>query len=216
MPGRQTTTRFRHRDRLALPALAESDEAALGELAGIIGRPAVNQFLVPEGIIRRMVVSIDNLPRNKLAVDRRPARPTAGRLVVDERGEAVTLSAENYSRDTPFINAVRAADPASLAAAYFRLYPLFQEAYDDLGYNGKNFNDRVVEVIDHLLQTPEVPDPIRLVQPSVFYKFEDPDLEARSAGQKLLIRIGSENAQVIKQKLRGLKTEITKGSGVPQ
>jgi len=204
VPAQESTT--------ALPALAASDEVALGELAGIIGRPSVDQFMVPESVIKRMVVTIDNLSSQRLAVERRPARRTAGRLVVEERGEIVTLSAANYSRYAPFISVVHAADPASLAAAYFRLYPLFQQAYEELGYNGKYFNDRVVEVIDHLLQTPEVPDPIRLVQPSVFYKFADPDLEARSAGQKLLIRMGSENARVIKQKLRALREEITRGT----
>ena len=193
----------------ALPALAESDHAALGELAGIIGRPSVDQFMVPEGVIKRMVVTIDNLSSQRLAVERRPAKRTAGRLVVEEHGDVVTLSAENYARYTPIISVVRAADPASLAAAYFRFYPLFQQAYEELGYNGKYFNDRVVEVIDHLLQTPEVPDPIRLVQPSVFYKFEDPELEARSAGQKILIRMGGENARVIKQKLRELRAHIS-------
>lgn len=200
----------------ALPALAESDGAALGELADIIGRPSVDQFLEPEGVIKRMVVTIDNLSSDRLAVERRPVKSTAGRLVVEERGEVVTLSTENFARYTPLISAVRAVDSASLAAAYFRFYPLFQQAYEDLGYSGKYFNDRLVEVIDHLLQTPEVSDPIRLVQPKVFYQFEDPELEARSAGQKLLIRMGSENARVIKQKLRDLKAEVIKGTKDPQ
>ena len=199
----------------ALPALGESDDAALGALADIIGRQPVDQFLVPEGIIRRIVVTIDNLPRNKLAVERRPVKATSGHLVVEEHGEIVTLSADNFARYAPFISAVRAADTAGLAAAYFRFYPLFQQAYDDLGYNGMYFNDRVVEVIDHLLQTPEVQDPIRLFQPSVFYKFEDPELEARSAGQKLLIRMGSENARVVKQKLRDLRAAIAREAKDP-
>ena len=167
---------------------------------------------MPDGIIQRIVVTIDNLPLDRLAVERRPVKSTPGSLVVEERGEVVTLSAANHSRYTPFINVVRAADPAILSAAYFRFYPLFQQAYEEMGYNGKYFNDRVVEVIDHLLQTPDVQEPIRLVQPNVFYEFEDADLEARSAGQKLLIRMGSENAGVIKQKLRDLRAEIARGT----
>ena len=171
---------------------------------------------MPDGLIKRIVVSVDNLSLDRLAVERRPVRSTPGSLVVQERGEVVTLSAANYSRYTPFINVVRAADPAILAAGYFRFYPLFQQAYEELGYNGKYFNDRAVEVIDHLLQTPDVQDPIRLVQPNVFYEFEDADLEARSSGQKLLIRMGSENAGVIKQKLRDLRAEIVRGTKDPQ
>ena len=37
---------------------------------------------------------------------------------------------------------------------YKQYYPLFQQAYVDLGYPEGYFNDRLVEVIDHLLATP--------------------------------------------------------------
>ena len=199
-----------------LPTLAESDDTALGALAEIIGGHPADQLLVPDGIIKRIVVTVDNLPLDRLDVERRPVKSTPGSLVVDERGEVMTLGADNHSRYTPFIDVVRAADPALLAAAYFRFYPLFQQAYEELGYNGKYFNDRVVEVIDHLLQTPDLQGPIRLVRPNVFYEFEDADLEARSAGQKLLIRMGNENAGLIKQKLRDLRSQIVRGTKEPQ
>jgi len=103
---------------------------------------------------------------------------------------------------------VQAADVKSLAALYRRLYPLFQQAYEDLGYPGKYFNDRLVEVIDHLLETPEIAAPIPLEQPRVFYTYADASLEARSAGQKLLIRMGPANARIVKAKLRELRAEI--------
>jgi hypothetical protein len=40
------------------------------------------------------------------------------------------------------------------------------------------------------------------------YEFADPELEALSAGQKVLIRIGPENAALIKAKLRDLRREL--------
>jgi len=103
---------------------------------------------------------------------------------------------------------VQGTDVKALAVVYQRLYPLFQQAYEDLGYPGKYFNDRLVEVIDHLLQTPEVPAPIALVQPKVFWEYADPTLENRSAGQKLLIRMGPQNARIVKGKLREFRAEI--------
>jgi hypothetical protein len=103
---------------------------------------------------------------------------------------------------------VQASDPRTVAAVYFRLYPLFQQAYEDLGYPGMYFNDRLVQVIDDLLQTPDVRGPVRLVQPKVFYEYADPSLEKLSAGQKLLLRMGSANAAVVKGKLRELRAEI--------
>jgi len=43
--------------------------------------------------------------------------------------------------------------------AYFKLYSLFQQSYEDLGYPGQYFNDRLVEVIDDMLRAPEVQAP---------------------------------------------------------
>jgi len=88
---------------------------------------------------------------------------------------------------------------------------LFQQAYEDLGYPGRFFNDRLVEVIDHLLAAPEPQGPIQLVQPKVFYQFADARLEDLSAGQKLLIRMGPANERSLKAKLRDLRAELVRG-----
>jgi hypothetical protein len=197
-------------DANALPALNDSDQLAHDSLAGVIGRDPVEQFIIPQNIIRHMVVTVDNLPRRKVAVDLRPVKPTPGATVVATQGEIITLSPENYQRYAPLMRVVAAADPKALALVYEHLYPLFQQSYEDLGYPGKYFNDRLVEVIDNLLQTPEVPAPVALVQPKVFYEFADPGLEARPAGQKLLIRMGAANERTIKAKLREFRAEIVK------
>ena len=192
----------------ALPALADSDQLVQDSLAGVLGRSPVGQFLVPQNIVRHIVVTVDNLPRKKVAVQLRPVRPTAGQTVTGTQGDIVTLGEANFARYTPLVRIAQSADVKALAVVYQRLYPLFQQAYEDLGYPDKYFNDRLVEVIDQLLEAPEVPAPISLVQPKVFYEYADAGLEARSAGQKLLIRMGPANARVIKAKLKEFRAEI--------
>jgi hypothetical protein len=192
----------------ALPALNESDAVVHDSLAGVFGRDPIEKFLVPQNIVRHIVVTVDNLPRRKVAVELRPVRPTAGQTQTAAQGQFTTLSDANFERYAPLVRVVQGTDVKSLAVVYRRLYPLFQQAYEDLGYPGKYFNDRLVEVIDHLLQTPEVAAPIALVQPKVFWEYADPALENRSAGQKLLIRMGPQNARIIKAKLREFRAEI--------
>ena len=85
---------------------------------------------------------------------------------------------------------------------------MFQEAYESLAHPPQYFNDRMIEVIDHLLATPEVAGPVALAQPNVLYQFADPKLESMSAGQKVLVRMGAENAKVVKDKLRELRGEL--------
>jgi len=192
----------------ALPALNDSDPMVQESLTSVLGRPTIETLLVPQNIVRHIVVTIDNLPRHKVAVELRPVKPTPGQTAVSTQGDLVMLSDANFERYTTFARAVQAADVKGLAAMYQRLYPLFQQAYEDLGYPGKYFNDRLVEVIDHLLETPEVAGPIQLEQPRVFYTFADQGLENRSAGQKLLIRMGPGNERIVKAKLRELRAEI--------
>jgi len=192
----------------ALPTLNQSDQVVRDSLAGLLGAKSVEQFLVPENIVRHIVVTVDNLPRRKVAVDLRPIKPTPGEAVVSGQGDTSTLSTANYARYAPFLHLVESTDPKTLATVYFHLYPLFQQAYEDLGYPGKFFNDRLVEVIDHLLAAPEPQGPIELVQPKVFYQFADVNLEDLSAGQKLMIRMGPANERALKTKLRDLRAEL--------
>ena len=192
----------------ALPALNDSDPVVHDSLVGVVGRGPIEQFLVPQNIVRHIVVTVDNLPRHKVAVELRPVKPTSGPAVTATQGDVITLGEANFKRYTPLVRVVQGTDVKALAVVYERLYPLFQQAYEDLGYPGKYFNDRLVEVIDHLLQTPEVPAPIPLVQPKVFWEYADASLENRSAGQKLLIRMGPQNARIIKAKLRDFRAEI--------
>jgi hypothetical protein len=177
-------------------------------LVGALGR-SLEAVLVPKDIVRHAVVTIDNLPRKKLAIQLRPIKPVSGELVVAAGGEP-TLSADNAQRYAAVMAVVKNADVGQVVSVYRHYYPLFQQAYVDLGYPDGYFNDRLVEVIDHLLATPEVTGPIKLTQPSVFYQFADPSLEERSAGQKLMIRLGPANAAMVKDKLRALRKEVVK------
>jgi hypothetical protein len=193
---------------LPLPPLDESDADVQGGLTEIFGREAVARFLVPERIVRNIVVTIDNAPRQQMAVNQRPLKPTPGELVTAGSEDARVLAPENYARYAPFVALVRATDAKTLVSLYRGLQPLFQQAYEELGHPNQAFNDRLIEVIEHLLATPNVRDEIRLVQPSVLYRYEDERLEKLSAGQKLLIRMGPENAAVIKAKLREIQAEL--------
>jgi hypothetical protein len=195
-------------DAKPLPALAESDPAVHESISGSFGR-SIEQFLVPNDIIRHVVVTVDNLPRKKTAVQLWPVKPIGGELATSGPADP-SLSANNAERYAPIMKIVQNADVSQLATMYRRFYPLFQQAYVDLGYPDGYFNDRLVEVIDHLLATPDVQGPIKLTQPGVFYEYADKSLEERSSGQKLLIRMGSQHSGTVKAKLKELRSEITK------
>jgi hypothetical protein len=192
-----------------LPELNDSDKAvidALGEASSGVG---VAQYLVPESVIRHLVVTVDNLPRQKIAVDKRPVTPAPGAFIADGDELHATLDRRNFRRYEPMMDVIRKADMQRFAAVYLRFYPLFQQTYQDLGYPTGYFNDRLVKAIDLLLATPQITGPVELVRPNVMYVFADPKLEALPAGQKLLIRMGPDNATAVKAKLMELRAIIT-------
>jgi flagellar biosynthesis/type III secretory pathway protein FliH len=100
-------------------------------------------------------------------------------------------------------------DTKTLVGAYAAHYPLFQQAYRELGYPQGYFNDRLVATIDSLLATPDVPGPIAVVQPKVMFEYARPELEALPAGQKIMLRVGPENARTVKAKLREVRQALT-------
>ena len=192
-----------------LPPLGESDSYFALALIDVFG-PGLETLLADEALIDKTVATADNLTRDRIAEKIRPLGRLSGNFVVSAAGDngPFYLSAENYDRYRPLVNMLTDADPDAVAATYRRFYPLFQEAYAQLGYPDAYFNDRVVAVIDNLLRTPQPEEPVRLVQPHVLYEFADPELEALSSGQKLLLRMGPEHAASIKEILTELRTRI--------
>ncbi len=192
-----------------LPPLEESDSYFALALIDIFG-PELETLLVDEALIDKTVATLDNLSRDRVAEKIRPLGRLSGNFIVTAAGDngPFYISPENFQRYRPLVNMATDADLDDVVATYRRFYPLFQEAFTRLGYPDGYFNDRVVAVIDHLLATPQPEEPIRLVQPHVLYEFADPELEALSSGQKLLLRMGPDHAAGIRTVLQDFRARI--------
>jgi hypothetical protein len=190
----------------SVPPPGDSNEAVRSALVALFGR-RLEKLLVPQEIVRRFVVTVDNLPHDHIAVRLLPVRPVRGVPITTQTDQGLALSRENAARYLPYMRLAQAVPTDKLVAVYLRFYPLLQRQYETLGYPDGYFNDRVVQVIDHLLATPEPEPPLLIAQPRVLYEFADPALEDLSAGQKILLRMGAENRRTVKSKLR----EIRKG-----
>jgi len=193
-----------------LPTVKESDPAMRDAISGVIGKDAFERYFMPEQIVHRIVATIDNLPRKSYAQRLSPVKTPGGAFEVSGKDQTLEIAPSNAKRYAPYVNVLDTIDTSKLVAVYTHFYPLFQQAYVDLGYPNGYFNDRLVEVIDNLLATPEVKGPIRLTVPHVLYEYADPDLQSLSAGQKLLLRMGPENAAKVKAKLREIRAKVAK------
>jgi hypothetical protein len=182
-----------------LPSLQNSDPMLRESIVGLLGRKAFEAMVRPKDLVRNIVATIDNLPRETAPMQVRPLEPVRGRFTPD---------AKNAARYAAHVKVLESMNSRALVSRYVEMYPLFQQAYAELGYPNRNFNDRLVEAIDDLLAAPELSAPAELEQPKVLYQFADPELEQRSAGQKVMMRMGADNARRVKAKLREIRREL--------
>ena len=192
----------------ALPKLAESDAAAMDALKKLLDPSAIAKLIVPESLIRNFVATIDSLPRDNLSMRVSPVRPAPGTMKTTGREGTFAIAPANDARYGPYVTALESTNTAAVVDTYVRLYPLFQQAYVELGFPNGYFNDRLIEVIDNLLDAPDPKGPVKLVSPKVLFLYADPDLEKRSAGQKIMMRMGAANEARVKAKLRDYRAVL--------
>ncbi len=189
-----------------LPLAADFDQTAAAQtLLSAVGAGA--DGFNESNLIRRIVITIDNLPRRRLPVAYLPVQPPEQGFIVTWEEGRPALNPENYARYGSYVALLESLNNDAAVSAYVQVYPFFQSAYDELGY-GARFHTRLLAVIDHLLDAPEMSGEIALAQPKVRYVFADATLEALSSGQKLMIRMGPENAARVKAALRGIRGRL--------
>jgi hypothetical protein len=205
-------------------APASGDPQALWRhgLVELLGQSAVTRFVQSDDFTRRLVVTVDNLARAHAAPRLWPVNPTPGRFSVSGNGELRNIAPENAGRYTPLVSLITSVDAKRAAALYVSMYPQLQKSYEELGYPGRYFNDRVVEVIDHLLDTPEPPaagplmqltevkGSVPSTQPWLRYEFADTDLQSLSSGQRILLRVGPAHRAALKAKLAELRKLVAR------
>jgi hypothetical protein len=192
----------------ALPELGQSDAFIKDLLAQLFGESAQKQLLVPQQFIRRLVLIIDALPRKDLPRQHLPVRAPGGRFETAGEEGAKVIASANFLRYAPYVKLAESISTDRLTKAYLRIYPLLEEAYREMGYPKGYFHDRMIAVLDHLLATPEIKGPIPLVKHITQYRYADPKLESLSAGQKILLRMGSENVGRVKAVLHRLREQL--------
>jgi len=204
-----------------LPPIEQADDFVKEQVTELFGARTVLADLQLDNFVRRVVATVDNLARPLAPPSRWPIHPTPGRFTVETVNGTSVIGAANAARYLPFVALVEAVDSERAVALYRELYPLFQSAYEYLGYPGKYFNDRLIAVIDLLLETPEpsgalpveVPDirgPLKPTRLWLLYRFSDPALEGLSSGQKILLRVGMDNRKRLRSKLVEIRKLIAK------
>lgn len=195
-----------------LPSVDSSDSLVREEVGALSEEPELTGWLTTDEIVRRFVASVDNVaegrtPRDQLV----PMWPIARFTVVGdpERPRISPLAYARYDRITDVFVSI---DSRSAVRVYRKLRPLIAEAYRDLGYPDRSFDEALKDAIAELLAAPVVVGDPYLESRVISYAYEDPALEGLSAAQKQLLRMGPDNAPRVQRKLR----EVARTLGIPE
>ena len=190
-------------------APADAGEAAVNkELAKNWPLAQLRKYFNLQEQARRLVITVDNLPREHVPSQLRVTRGVPELLRVKKDGETITLDPSNYERYDRIIGYVEKMDARKIGRLYAKFYPLLQRTYEETGFPEERFHDRVLAALDDMMDAPRPTGPIRLVQPKVLYRFEDDHLENLSAGQKIMIRVGPDNAARLRKVLARVRAAI--------
>lgn len=197
-----------------LPTLDESDDLVVEKLPELTWRKELIKLVVTDDIIRRFVVFTDNFAQGNLAYDNSPFVVPTEKFSAIEQSEGGNTTWQwddsNSRRFSLYVDLMRSLDSDQLVALYKDMKPLFEEAYAELGYEDQNFDDIVQIAISRVLDLDIPTESPTLARPNVMYKYEDPELEALSDAEKLMLRIGRENILVVKSMLLEISDKLSR------
>ena len=201
--GDETTPAF------VLPLLNDSDQLIRDGVVSLTRHEGVNAWLSANELIRKFVAFVDGVAVGQVVKDPVWILAPEGPFLAQQISEKVYLLDSTSYKRYDFFTAVVVSLDARRAAEFFVLVrPMLQQAYDELGYPNRKFDDVVFQAIGRLLETPVINEPIRLVRPVVMYQFENKKLESLSAAQKQLIRMGPKNTRTLQVKLSEIALEL--------
>jgi hypothetical protein len=192
-----------------LPSLNDSDDFVLEGLRALQNGAALIRVLADEQLIRSIVVFVDNISRGEFPQTSLPYKRIEQEMSVRNIDENLfVMEANAHERFNQLIDTFVAVDTDQAMTLYRTLQPLFQQAYAEIGSRNVNFDDTLRSAINAVRRSPNAEGPYQLVKPSVMFLYADASIENMEEMQKQLIRIGPENTEKLKAKLRQFSEQL--------
>ncbi len=189
------------REEFILPDLEQSDAIFKQDILTL--SPGFSGLLNVNNIIKKWVVVINDLSQNLRPYKHFKQFGLADPFQVETDQSGIYIAERGYQRYDFLASAVHAVDIEKAVNLLEKYQPLLQQAFTEFGYPEEyKVDDIIRKAISNILQAPVIEEKIKLIKPSVRYKFEDKDLESLSPVKKQMIRMGPENTRIIQAKLR--------------
>jgi len=196
----------------ALPSLSNSDSFVITRLAGIELGASLLRMLAPDDLIRKFVVFTHNVAQGELPQLDYPLRRIETEFVVREIDENLyEMDPATYRRFDTLIDTLVALEPQQAMRIYSALRPLFREAYAEIGYQDRDFDETVIGAIDQIMNAREQAGPYQLIKPTVMYLFAEGHIEDMTPVEKQLLRLGPDNRAKLRNRLPAYRERLQAG-----
>ena len=192
-----------------LPALANSDAVIRDLLSTLSAHPNFSSWLIPDDLIRRFVVAVENVANGNNPAQHVPFMRPSSRFAIDDSETALRISPASYTRYDGLAATIASLDVNGTAQLYRQLLPLLDEAYAELGIPDSSFASAFQRATTHILEVPIIEGrPIIEPRASFFYEYTDADFQDLSAAQKQFLGIGPNNVRIVQGRIREIAATI--------
>lgn len=199
----------------ALPQIAEAgftteddDGPVRAAVARLSSHPKLASYLVNDRLLRRFVRAVDAIaggysPRDEVEF-LEPSRP----FIVREYEGQLVIAAGSYRRYELVTDVFASFETEGAVELYRTFRPQLEAIYQEVGWASEDFDSRLRQAIDHLLEVDVPSGQIEVEQRAIVYAYAEDDLEGLTGAQKQMLRMGSANATRVQSKLAELRQAL--------
>lgn len=195
-------------EQIVLPPLDETDALVRQLVERLSTHPMVAAWLTTDGLILNFVVVTSRIANGQTPVAELKAVGPIPRFRVRRVRDDMFIDPSSYRRYDRHAAAVSSLDARGTARLYATLKPRINDAYARLGHRDGDFDLLLERAIIELLEVPVIDGDVELVPHGTVYAFADDRLQAMTAAQKQLFRMGPQNVRIVQGKLREIAASL--------
>ena len=196
-----------------------SDEGDDGLFRAAVARlsthPELASYLVNDRLLRRFVRAVDAIAGGYSPSDEveflRPSRP----FIVREDEGRLVIAPGTYRRYDVVSDVFASLDSDGAIELYRQFGPRLEAIYREVGWANDDFDTRLREAVDHLLEVTTSSGQVEVEQRAIVYAYAEDRFEKLTGAQKHFLRMGPRNVGAIQSKLRELRDAMGWPEPVP-